>query len=923
MRAKDTDTNPEISSKDSLVKSIRTLSFFSNYTSGKSMNPDYINILTLNTPQRSAVKSSFIQKCISFGSEKKGLSFNDSNTSTNDVSRDLSLTVYVPRIHYPIMNINVEENDNDAAEMTELKQKSLTNVTRGEFDTTIFMDIASGSHVIDSMYQDFLSFYQSYSGEQDAFDLLLNYEEICCSKFAAVSKVLMSSTCTDMNFSKLSAQLESLQMERNTWRLLRILVQDRLEAESADEGDILMSTLGKMTDKQIVDNLYNRNAYIRQCQLIVDWLEKNCEEDFQCTIFDKFQYFTDRCMSLEHSLNELITSNFNQNQMGLREIDPDAPFRDESYPLHEADKENESRLFKFMFMCIRTGKLDEAQQLAERFGEPWLAAALEGWRLFHDPNYENELIEGQELFPVEGNKYRDLWKAACWEASQAPVIQIHEQALYGSLCGNLKAVLSVCKTWSDYLWAYTRTSLDKLIEQEIRNLTQQDRTVVDLPVDYWDKVLDLEEIFQELAASNSNEVRSESKKHHHIIQKYVILDDIGGLIEEMYSWLNNSPLDSQILRCMAHIILFLRLVGRSTKEELCVPILEAYVQELIKSNKIYLVAPYCSTLPKEQQIIWYSKFLEGITDNDERQKCLQYGEDAGLDVSQITKTVVRNIREKDSEKIEAVSDLTAATTEEDLKKIHAIDWLIFNPTQRAEALKQANALMRMFVVQRKMDAAKLLFSKIPQDSVAVMIQLAKAKGLDELSADDDNSTREYLCFKAYLEAMEAFDSWFHHSIHAKPKEPPAPTGDHITFKEKVAYEHEMQQHEKDLERWQSVVSNLASSALDCLYNVLLFVDGGWMIDQRTNGTTDENRQLQLSHLRKLCLPHVTRLLQDLLQSENKFKEAIQLVDIISSEKYQLYKVFTQEDIKQMLRVNVDVSFDLLDKNLDPLGYNCE
>ncbi|XP_055951945.1 nuclear pore complex protein Nup107-like [Argiope bruennichi] len=877
----------------------------------------YLHILTQNTPQRSAVKSSFIQKCISFGSAKKGLSFDDSTTDG-----------MFPTSEDPSMSMLIPENES-ISEMSEMYESNFTNqdsrmnASRGEFDTTIVLDMDSNSHVIDAMFQDFLSFFQSYSGEQEVFDLLLNYEELCCTNFAAVSKLLMKSNSTDVNFSKLSSKLSSLQMERDTWRLLRILFRDRLDAEFEDEGDMLMSTVGKMTDRQIVENLYQRNAYIRQCQLIVDCLEKNAEEDFQFTFFDKFQYFTDKCMALEHSLNELITSHFNRNHMGIREMDPDAEFRQNSYPLHEADKENESRLFKFMFICIRSGKLDEAQQLAERFGEAWLAAALEGWRLFHDPNYENDLMEGQELFEIEGNKYRDLWKAACWEASQAPVVPIHEQAVYGTLCGNLKAVLPVCKAWTDYLWAYVRTSLDKLIEQEIRNLTQQDRSLEDLPVEYWDKVLDLEEIFQELTASNSEEVRSGSKIPYHVIQKYIIIDDIGGLIEEMYSWLNNSNLDGHLLRCMAHIILFLRVIGRSTKEELCVPILEAYVQELIKARKTSLVAPYVSTLPKEQQIIWYAKFLEGITDNDERQKCLQYAEEAGLDVPQITKTVVKNIREKDAVKIEPTTDLSAVTTQEDLQKIHAIDWLIFNPTQRAEAMKQANALMRVFVVQRKIDAAKLLFSKIPEDSVAVMMQLSKARGLEELSAEDDNSTREYLCFKAYLEAMEAFDAWFHHSIHAKPKTPPAPSGEHVTFKEKVAYEHELQQYQKDLERWQNVVTNLGSSALDCLYNVLLFVDGGWMIDQRTDGTPDENRQLQLSHLRKLCLPHVVRLLQELLLSEEKYKETIQLVDIIASERYQLYKVFTQEDIKQMLRVSTDSSFALLDKNMDPLGYNCQ
>ena len=35
--------------------------------------------------------------------------------------------------------------------------------------------------------------------------------------------------------------------------------------------------------------------------------------------------------------------------------------------------------------------------------------------------------------------------------------------------------------------------------------------------------------------------------------------------------------------------------------------------------------------------------------------------------------------------------------QEDRKKIEAIDWLVFDVSQRGEAVKQANALMRTFV----------------------------------------------------------------------------------------------------------------------------------------------------------------------------------------------------------------------------------
>ena len=57
------------------------------------------------------------------------------------------------------------------------------------------------------------------------------------------------------------------------------------------------------------------------------------------------------------------------------------------------------------------------EPLCCRCGQAWRAATLEGWRLYHDPNYES-LGEGGEVLPVEGNPYRDIWKAVCWRMAQ-------------------------------------------------------------------------------------------------------------------------------------------------------------------------------------------------------------------------------------------------------------------------------------------------------------------------------------------------------------------------------------------------------------------------------------------------------------------------------------------------------------------------
>jgi hypothetical protein len=55
----------------------------------------------------------------------------------------------------------------------------------------------------------------------------------------------------------------------------------------------------------------------------------------------------------------------------------------------------------------------QAQKLCTKCGLAWQAAALEGWRLYHDPNYDGYGADG-DVQLVEGNPYRDVWRKTCW-----------------------------------------------------------------------------------------------------------------------------------------------------------------------------------------------------------------------------------------------------------------------------------------------------------------------------------------------------------------------------------------------------------------------------------------------------------------------------------------------------------------------------
>ena len=103
------------------------------------------------------------------------------------------------------------------------------------------------------------------------------------------------------------------------------------------------------------------------------------------------EFFGDAVAGWENTLHSLhshrqgIARDADEQNL-ITEMDPDAPIRQQNKRLHPLDKEDEVRLLRSVFSRLRCGQLDEAQQLCFRAGQPYRAAILEGWKLFHDPN---------------------------------------------------------------------------------------------------------------------------------------------------------------------------------------------------------------------------------------------------------------------------------------------------------------------------------------------------------------------------------------------------------------------------------------------------------------------------------------------------------------------------------------------------------
>ncbi|XP_044748936.1 nuclear pore complex protein Nup107 [Coccinella septempunctata] len=756
---------------------------------------------------------------------------------------------------------------------------------------------------LENLNTEFFEILQNFSSEQGILEVLADLAR-CCSDAVNVIEGLKSKVA--VSYVEEEKQLID---EKNTWRLLLVLYQDRLAIRNLMNDETILDSYTGLSEKLCVESLFKRDNLLRETQLVIDWLE-NCSSEKDNLISD----YPDHTSGWENTLHQLKSAEtiaFSSSRKIVNKLDPDAP-NYQHLPLHDLDMEDEKLLSQIVFNKIRCGKLDEAQQICMSSGHAWRAALLEGWKLYHNPNIKNDEqidsdhimdydqgmntnddLKDGEYYETEGNPSRDVWKLMAIQYCKKEYLRLEEKAAIAAYSGILASILPACRTWEDYLWAYLRAMVDIRVESEIRENVNKE--YAPLPDWFWDQRMSLNEIFQKLESTSPQNVVMEAKSPEHIIQKLLILDEINQLVKVIEEWVSDAKASTMFLRFVTHLMLFLDQIGQLNSREIVETCIEQYVKRLWKLGETRLVAFYLSKVNSNLQICLYAKCLEEIVDNDERREALKYAEDFELSVFEITKKIVENVRNKPQE-MENNSHLMTQLTETDLFKISSLDWILFYEEQRAEALIQSNAMIFTFLTLSKIDAAQLAFNKIPPESVEHLMGENTNKNLEKI-------LKEHMSYKVYLEAHEGFNEWFQ-KYKSKPQLPEA-VPESAPFTEKVAYQHRMAQYKTECERWKITTEHLAKVAKALLYNVLLFPDG-WL-------TTNADWE----YLRSICIPEVILLLYTVLSKSGLHQECVQLADIIASEKHQLYKVFSKEKLGELLLNLCESSVILLNGKQNP------
>ena len=114
----------------------------------------------------------------------------------------------------------------------------------------------------------------------------------------------------------------------------------------------------------MIERLFQRSAAVRQAWIVLEWLERNGQDQMEDLVMKQLQYFSESTVAWENTLSSLQMGKVGPNM--VRELDPDAPHRT-GRQLHSLDQEDEARLVRALFGCVQCGPLEEGQELCARW----------------------------------------------------------------------------------------------------------------------------------------------------------------------------------------------------------------------------------------------------------------------------------------------------------------------------------------------------------------------------------------------------------------------------------------------------------------------------------------------------------------------------------------------------------------------------
>ena len=131
------------------------------------------------------------------------------------------------------------------------------------------------------LFEGFLKIFQAFSSDHQIFNQIAEYESQCSEQLDLLNKLIQIAPQGHSKIQHAKELQQELRMERDTWRLVTSLYQDRLNSECQDsemEEEYWVGLDDTTSEQDLVKQLYEKSVNIRQAQLVVDWLERRAAD---------------------------------------------------------------------------------------------------------------------------------------------------------------------------------------------------------------------------------------------------------------------------------------------------------------------------------------------------------------------------------------------------------------------------------------------------------------------------------------------------------------------------------------------------------------------------------------------------------------------------------------------------------------------
>ncbi|UJR15865.1 hypothetical protein I4U23_002791 [Adineta vaga] len=707
----------------------------------------------------------------------------------------------------------------------------------------------------------------------------------CCSE-AEISHPIAFRTGRQ---PQLSRNIRMLQIERDSW-LLWNRARDTLNNTRQDLPDVIPGS----SDQLIVEHHLLNDAELRMAKAVQGWLQtiKN-DEHYQtdlkmsmARLEPKRIYWEKTCHFLKSSYNSKLPNPY------VTCLDFDATHK-QKRRLCDTDEQEENDLLQIVFSLLRVGEYSKAKNLCKSTGYHWLAAILCANELYHDENYYCSETS-DFVYPVEGNQKRIQWIENMYELCMDMRLKLYERAIYGLLCGRIEALIPVCKTYSDYLWAYTSCYIEQEIHQILvyahqNELNDIEKHRVFSINEFAGHQFKMTTIFDEILAGCPSHIRDEALLPFNQIEKYLILANYNRLFDSILSFLHTNEFNGSLLRFSTHICLFLyeQNHSESFNQKNFIEILTTYIHHLIELEFKDLVCYYISKLPVHNQSTLMATFLDTLANRQDKEYYLKQGFTYKIDIdTSLLKLAANQQREHAFDKNsteEIISTNSKDLHENDQKQLEALKLLTtFLSTQTLDALRFANRICRYFLNEAKYEGIRIALSYFPHD-----IDFHTIEANNRQQAGDD--LREFKAFGAYIAAIEAIQRWS--EMHQKQQRDSTSTSG------------------RDDQAYLPIVIKASYEVFD--------YPQGWLVDSTNvhQALPDhENRQIEMSFLRHKCIPMLACNLFRIFDLIKEEQETFRLIVFLSdSRKQQLYSLFSKETLQSVLSLTEHAAERCLDR----------